>query len=657
MAIIPKIFNPATKAWTFAGTTPVNLVGGGEEIGPQVLRYDGTVICFGGGGNNAIYNSSTTTWAAAPSFPSNSAGQLDCADAPACLLTNGKVLVMTSPGLFNTGAVFFEWDGTNLNSAPTNSDAAFDSSFYGSPMLMLLERVQVMFTDQSSNIYFYNSVGSPNSAWAPTITTAPANVAPGLSYTISGTQFNGLSQSSAYGDDEQNATNYPMIRITNNATSQVVYCREFNPSTMGICSGSTIVSTHFTVPSNIGAGPSTIQVVTNGIPSPAVAIVVGSNTITSLTLNPTSIGGNSTSVGTVTLAAAAPAGGWVVSLSTEYPASVSVPASITIAAGSTSGTFTITPKQFSNVFGCDIYASDSNSGKQATLTVVGDSLSSLAVSPTTIGGSQTATGTITLVSAAPPGGWLVKISDEYPNSISVQASVTVPAGATTATFTITTKPFLNNFSCDIYVADNTTGKQATLIVDGDSLSNLTLNPSTIASDTSSTATITLIRPAPPGGWVVTVSDQFPGSVSVPSTVTVPFGATSATFTVTSLKLSTNTFGCGVYISDGTTGKQATLTVTGDSLASLSFNPPSVVGGTPSTGTVTLAGPAPAGGWVVNLSTEYPSVDSVPATVTVPAGATSATFTITTKTTTTTYTCGVYAKDATSGKNANLTITP
>src|SRR2546425_10687720 len=63
------------------------------------------------------------------------------------------------------------------------------------------------------------------------------------------------------------------------------------------------------------------------------------------------------------------------------------------------------------------------------------------------------------------------------------------------------------------------------------------------------------------------------------------------------------------------------------LSSVTLNPTSVVGGNPSTGTVTLTAPAPAGGAVVTLVSTG-AVASVPASVTVPAGATSATFTVT-----------------------------
>jgi hypothetical protein len=60
-----------------------------------------------------------------------------------------------------------------------------------------------------------------------------------------------------------------------------------------------------------------------------------------------------------------------------------------------------------------------------------------------------------------------------------------------------------------------------------------------------------------------------------------------------------------------------------------FSPASIKGGTSSTGTVALAGPAPTGGAVISLLNGNPSVATIPATVTIPAGQTSATFTVTT----------------------------
>src|SRR3979411_409078 len=67
-----------------------------------------------------------------------------------------------------------------------------------------------------------------------------------------------------------------------------------------------------------------------------------------------------------------------------------------------------------------------------------------------------------------------------------------------------------------------------------------------------------------------------------------------------------------------------------SLSSVSLNPTSVAGGNSSTGTVTLSGPAPTGGAQVALSSNNGAASVLPS-MTIAAGATSATFVVSTST--------------------------
>ena len=67
----------------------------------------------------------------------------------------------------------------------------------------------------------------------------------------------------------------------------------------------------------------------------------------------------------------------------------------------------------------------------------------------------------------------------------------------------------------------------------------------------------------------------------------------------------------------------------DTISSLTLNPATVIGGTSSTGTVTLNAQAPTGGAVVTLASSNTAAATVAASVTVPAGSTSTTFTVTT----------------------------
>jgi len=130
-------------------------------------------------------------------------------------------------------------------------------------------------SNQVKTTQIYQPVGTYQAAWQPTVTSVAGTLTAGSTNNlIQGTQFNGLSQGAMYGDDQQMATNYPLVRIVNAATKNVVYCRTHNHSTMGVATGSTIVSTEFDVPATIGTGLSELFVVANGIPSKPVKVMI-----------------------------------------------------------------------------------------------------------------------------------------------------------------------------------------------------------------------------------------------------------------------------------------------------------------------------------------------------------------------------------------------
>ena len=192
------------------------------------------------------------------------------ADGPASLLPDGTVLVFASPGVFRKPATFFVFDGTTFSTAPATESAASLTSYQGRQLVLPTGQVLWLVADgRTIDVELYTSTGRPKAAWAPTITSAPRSATRGNSYPISGTQFNGLSCGSDYGDDATMASNYPLVRLTNIATGHVIYARTHDHSTMGIATGSTIVSTTFDVPATAEAGASTISVVANGIASKA----------------------------------------------------------------------------------------------------------------------------------------------------------------------------------------------------------------------------------------------------------------------------------------------------------------------------------------------------------------------------------------------------
>jgi uncharacterized repeat protein (TIGR03803 family) len=86
--------------------------------------------------------------------------------------------------------------------------------------------------------------------------------------------------------------------------------------------------------------------------------------------------------------------------------------------------------------------------------------------------------------------------------------------------------------------------------------------------------------------------------------------------------------CSVTIAQGA-NVTATFTTANVTLTSLTFKPSYVKGGHLSAGTVTLSGPAPAGGVTVALSSDHPSVAHPPSFVFVSPGASSAGFAVNT----------------------------
>lgn len=273
-----ELYDPATETWSSAGSTKVQLWdsdcgnsnGATYEVGPAVLRPDGTVFATGantcGPGHTAIYNTGNGTWTAGPNFP----GNVSVADGPASIEINGKVLVM---GSVNEGApaTFYEWDGTNLTATVNPPNAHNDGSFYGH--LLALPTGQILLADYSTDVELFNPAGTYDPGWAPLVSKVATTLTHGKSYKATGLRFAGVSQGSAYGDDYQAFTNYALVRITNSSTQHVFYCKTSKPSSYALQS-TVPQTTHFAVPANIETGPSVLEVVTNGIPSQQISVTV-----------------------------------------------------------------------------------------------------------------------------------------------------------------------------------------------------------------------------------------------------------------------------------------------------------------------------------------------------------------------------------------------
>ena len=295
-----EVFNPNANppSWSEAGNLTTQLYGsypGAGDIGPAILLTDGTVLATGTilvkppdcnpsnpmypcvSGNTAIYDPNAHSWTAGPSFQNLSNGYpTGMGDSSATLLPDGNVLLPTpdSQGVHHYQEYQYQ---TKRFCAITNAPSNLVNNPHTGITMLLLPSGQVFVTTGRTDYYIYTPSTSygPQQGWRPTVNPLNGVITPGQSYIISGTQFNGLSQGTNFGDESQSATNYPLVQITD-STGLVYYARTYGHSTMGVATGGTPTSTHFTVPCNVADGMGSLLVIANGISSsPATSIDVG----------------------------------------------------------------------------------------------------------------------------------------------------------------------------------------------------------------------------------------------------------------------------------------------------------------------------------------------------------------------------------------------
>ena len=194
------------------------------------------------------------------------------------------------------------------------------------------------------------------------------------------------------------------------------------------------------------------------------------------------------------------------------------------------------------------------------------------------------------------------------------------------------------------------------------LASVTFSPNPVSAGATSTGIVALNGYAPPGGAAITLVAGSNAGVISPTSLTIPEGGYEAEFSVTQTSVPAGAGSASLQVTAtyGTSTVAGTLTINQQlALKGLAFAPTSVQGGSPSTGTVTLTAPAPAGGTVVTLTPVDASIGSAPTSVTVAAGQTAQTFQVTTiarTANTNPVTMQMTATYASSTAQATLTVT-
>lgn len=279
-------FTPSTLSWSNAGNTvksPVN--GPAVEIGPATLVPNGDTFVVGAGSGPEAPTACTTRtpavtavhrangrWVNGPAIPTMNGMQFDSADGPSAVLPDGNVLFDVSPCVFNAPIAMMLYNSQTRTLSPVANvlNAANDSTYY--TRMLVLPNGQVLFNDGSPRLEVYTAGGTADPAWAPSIATISSQtLSPGGSASLSGYQLAGLDQGAAYGDDAQQNTNFPLVRIQNQRTGVVTYARTSRWSSVSVAPGA-YSSTRFTLPASTPAGRSTLEVVANGIASQPVVV-------------------------------------------------------------------------------------------------------------------------------------------------------------------------------------------------------------------------------------------------------------------------------------------------------------------------------------------------------------------------------------------------
>jgi hypothetical protein len=280
-----EFYNPSSGTWRSHGSTPTPLVDmapyGGYplyELGPAVyMPNSGNVLAIGGNGNTALYHYrqsnggiDTGSWTTGPTIP-NIAGQpAKVDDGSAAPLPDGNVLLEASTETYGNPTQFYLYNGSSVTPIANPPDAQNIPSY--ATRMLVLPNGQILYNDDAV-MEVYTATGSAPASELPSISSVPTSLAAGSTYTVSGSQLSGLSQGAQYGDDAQQTTNFPLVRLTNTKSGDVVYAPTSGESTLSIAPGATS-SAQFTVPSGTARGTYQLSVVGDGLASPPVGVTV-----------------------------------------------------------------------------------------------------------------------------------------------------------------------------------------------------------------------------------------------------------------------------------------------------------------------------------------------------------------------------------------------
>lgn len=401
-----------------------------------------------------------------------------------------------------------------------------------------------------------------------------------------------------------------------------------------------------------------------------------------MTVSPLSIVGGTQTEVEVSLApgAVAPSGSLPLTVSSSNPSIVSVPSgsrALPVAVGMTAGMsnvrFKVDAANVTTPQSVNITISNNRIGTHSvTLTVTPPTaplaIGSIQMQPPGVYGGNDGSGVVTLATGhvAPAGGAVVTLMNDNPTLVSTPASVTIPAGQTNASFPVQTATTGTTTPVNISATYGGATKTATLTVSAPSqnvpIASVTLSPATVVggSNIGVRVTVNLSAGAPTEGATIMLASSSPAVVNVPRTVRINFSGTTSAFADVAATTVSAPTQVAITATYGNSSQNAILNVTpppatAPALSSLTLTPQSITGGSSVQGTITLS--APASTTVsINLSSSG-ALASVPASITLATGASSASFTVTTMSVASPASVTISATLRATTRTATLALTP
>ena len=265
------LYNQASNAWSagpdihgvlsnpFGRVEHANF---GADDAPAALMPNGHILLAADAGPNPItQNGDTTTGSAIISNIHSTAGlqvtwAVAQADGTSTVIPPGTVITsidsrhqihissnaavsaqaigLVFGGIFSSPTELFDFDPHENRISPVSpplNDPNLPTCAAFVTRMLVLPNGQVLFNDGLGNqLYAYTPRGSTNPAYLPVIQKVEHD--DGV-FTLTGTQLNGPSDASAYGDDSQSNENFPVVRLQD-SNGLVFYCRSRDWTSTGV---------------------------------------------------------------------------------------------------------------------------------------------------------------------------------------------------------------------------------------------------------------------------------------------------------------------------------------------------------------------------------------------------------------------------------------